>query len=101
MTAHDWGILEVPGVTEVAEAAARKVSEMYGLTFEYDDAFQEAVILLAGRADRVREQMETDNSGLVHHELYRDLMDLIETEAKHRSGHVSYERALGRTERAA
>jgi hypothetical protein len=90
----DWSVLEIEGVLGVVETAALKVTERYGLTLEYDDAYQEGVILLAGRADRVRRQMENGDSGLVHHELYRDLTDLIETEAKHRSKHLSRERLI-------
>jgi hypothetical protein len=93
--AIDWAVLEIPGVKDVAERAARKLSDQYGLTLEYDDALQEAMVLLAGRPDEVRE-LAGDNPGLLHFRLCQRLTHLVETEAKHRGAHVSRERLIER-----
>lgn len=90
----DWDALSLPGVMDVAESAARKMSERYGLTFEYDDARQEALILLSGKAEMVRELVASEEQGLLHFRLCQWLTHLVETEAGHRSKHLSRERLL-------
>jgi hypothetical protein len=87
----DWDVLLIPGVTEIAENAAYKMSERYGLTFEFDDAFQEAAILLAAKHEMTRELMASGEPGLLHFRLCQDLTDLVKTEAKHRNDHESFE----------
>ncbi len=93
MTDLDWSVLEIDGVTDVASSASRRVAEQYHHTIERDDAYQEALILLARGANEVRAYVAADAMGLLHHWLYCDLVNIVETEAKHRSKHISYERA--------
>lgn len=90
----DWSILNLPGVQEVAENAARKISDQYELTLEYDDAFQEAVIILASRPEEVAAYVVGGHLGQLHHWLHQRLAHLVETEAKHRAKHVSRERLI-------
>jgi hypothetical protein len=90
----DWDVLLIPGVIEIAEVAAHKMSEQYGLTFEYDDAFQEATIVLATKHEMTRKLMENGEPGLLHFRLLQDLTDQVKTVAKHRSNHVSRERLI-------
>lgn len=97
----NWDVLLIPGVIEIAESAAYKMADQYGLTFEYDDAFQEATILLATKHEMVRELMDKGEPGLLHFRLVQDLTDLVKTEAKHRSNLVSSERLLEQREKAA
>lgn len=88
----DWSVLALPEVDDIAQQAAIKVATGYAHAIEYDDAYQEALILLAGRADRVRAQVDVGHLGLVQHELDCDLVNQVETEARHRSTHMSLER---------
>jgi hypothetical protein len=92
--AVDWSVLDMPGVIEIAEQAARKISEQYELTFEYDDAYQEALLILASKADMVREQVVGGHLGQLQFRLCQDLTDKVKTEAKHRTKHVSRERLI-------
>ncbi|MEV7282625.1 hypothetical protein [Streptomyces sp. NPDC093111] len=92
----DWSVItrETAGI---AGRAARRVADGYGsrLTMEYDDAFQEALLLLATKADMVRGCLADPElgPGVLHHRLVRDLTDQVKTQARHRARHVSYEAA--------
>lgn len=90
-----WDVLEIEGVMQVARKAAARVASEYEGTIERDDAEQEAAILLATKADMVREVLGNPELGLgvLYRRLVQDLTDLVKTEAKRRSKHVSYESA--------
>jgi len=92
----DWTVLDLPGVAGIAQSAAAKVARQYPTTTEYDDLHQEARILLATQADTVRAYLADPEMGprLLHHRLWRDLIDSIKTDAQHRAQHLSYERVL-------
>ncbi|MEU7643382.1 hypothetical protein [Streptomyces huasconensis] len=87
----DWTVLTDPQVEGVVRAVARGFSRDYGLTLEYDDAYQETVLIAAERAPYVRQLLADAGPGLVHRWLSQRLRDRWLTEAKHRSTHVSYE----------
>lgn len=91
----NWEVLEVEGIKDVAASAARRVSEQFKGTIEYDDAHQEALILLATDS-KVEEYIDSEDLGLgaLQNRLYQKLVHQVETEAKHRAGHVSRERLL-------
>ncbi|MFG1602823.1 hypothetical protein [Actinoplanes sp. NPDC049265] len=93
MTTGDWSVLDIDGVTEVAQKAAAKVAAQYRNTTEYDDLYQEAVIRLAEQADNVRGYIADPSKGLglLHHRLWCDLVDMVKTEANRRTRHISYE----------
>lgn len=98
--AVDWSVLAEPQVESVAEAVARSFSRDYGLTLEYEDAYQEAVMVTAERASQVRRILDDAGPGLLHRWLSQRLRDRWLTEAKHRTAHVSYEAARQRPEEA-
>ncbi|MEU3709033.1 hypothetical protein [Streptomyces catenulae] len=89
----DWSVLSDPQVKSVAEAVARGFARDYGLTLEYEDAYQEAVIIAAERAPYVRQLLAEAGPGLLHRWFSQRLRDRWLTEAKRRSGLVSYEAA--------
>lgn len=89
----DWTVLDVPGILDIAGKAARKVSQQYEHTLEFEDAQQEAYIVLASNGDVVREYLAAEQFGLLHNWLYQRLVDNVKTEAGHRATQVSYERA--------
>ena len=95
----DWSVL-TPEVLTLAGRAARRIADGYEdrLTMEYEDAFQEAVLLLATKAAMVRECLADPELGLgvLYHRLVLDLTDLIKTQARHRTRHTSYEAACER-----
>ncbi|MFD9477968.1 hypothetical protein [Streptomyces nojiriensis] len=91
--AVDWSVLAEPQVDSVAKAVARAFSRDYGLTLEYDDAFQEAVLVCAERSAEVRRILSESGPGLLHRWLSQRLRDRWLTEARHRVGHTSYEAA--------
>jgi hypothetical protein len=90
----DWTVLDLPGVAGIAHSAAAKVARQYPTTTEYDDLHQEARILLATHADTARAYLADPENGarLLHHNLWRDLLDSVKTDAQHRAQHLSYER---------
>lgn len=93
----DWSFLQDPEAVKVAERAARKIALQYEDTgtIEYDDAYQEALLLLSARKglqDCLRS--EGLGYGALYTRLCQDLVKLVRTEAKHRSRVVSYEKNL-------
>ncbi|MEV0437813.1 hypothetical protein AB0I84_00645 [Streptomyces spectabilis] len=98
----DWSVItrETEGI---AGRAARRVADGYGtrLTMEYDDAFQEALLLLATKADMVRGCLADPElgPGVLHHRLVLDLTDQVKTQARHRARHVSYEAVCAASDR--
>jgi len=92
MTTVDWTVLEIEGVMEVAERAARKVAGKYENTTEVEDMLQEAYIILALMPQRVRECSEGVRGatlGTLCYELEHDLVDKIKRTAEKRSQLVS------------
>lgn len=94
-SATDWTVLDIEGVTEVISKAAQKVANQYASTAaaEYDDLYQEGLIIAAQHADLVRQAIEDHGLGRVHHFVWCDLVDLVKTEAKHLSTRVSWDQA--------
>jgi hypothetical protein len=85
----DWSIVteEVDGI---AQRVARRVGEQYGLTLEFEDAYQEALILLATRPSGARAAF-VKGPGALYRWLSQRLRDEHLTEAKHRSKAKSWE----------
>ncbi|MFF5606247.1 hypothetical protein ACFY65_07620 [Streptomyces cellulosae] len=100
VSAVDWSVLAEPQVESVARAVARSFARDYGLTLEYEDAYQEAVMVAAERATQVRPLLAEGSAGLLHRWLAQRLRDRWLTEAKHRAAHVSYEAVRHRAERS-
>lgn len=91
----DWALLEVDGVMEVCENAANKLARNYGSTMEFDDALQEAYLLVAlGKVVLPDSEEFGSPLGVLHHRLYMRLVDLVKVEAGKRKTHVSYEAQL-------
>ncbi|MFG2996274.1 hypothetical protein [Streptomyces sp. NPDC048340] len=100
--AVDWSVLAEPQVDSVTKAVARGFARDYGLTLEYEDALQEAVLVCAERSTDVRRLLAESGPGLLHRWLPQRLRDRWLTEARHRAAHTSYEaaqQAAGRAER--
>lgn len=87
----DWSVLTTPGVNDVADAAARKVSRRYTGVVEYDDVRQDAALQLATNPETVREYLGRDQLGLLHHWLWCRLTDQHKYHAPHRTGEISFE----------
>ncbi|MFE7124008.1 hypothetical protein [Streptomyces sp. NPDC057617] len=100
VTAVDWSVLTEPQVERVAQAVARGFARDYGLTLEYEDAFQEAVMVTAERASEVRRILAEAGAGMLHRWMSQRLRDRWLTEAKRRTGHISYEAARHAVERS-
>jgi hypothetical protein len=85
----DWSVVteEIDGI---AQRVARKAGEQYGMTLEFEDAYQEALILLATRPSRARAAYET-GPGALYRWLSQRLRDEHLTEARHRSKAKSWE----------
>ncbi|MGI5530126.1 hypothetical protein ACQEVX_22885 [Streptomyces syringium] len=98
--AADWSVLQDPRVESVAQAIARAFARDYGLTLEYEDAYQEAIMTAAERAPEVRRILAEAGPGLLHRWLSQRLRDRWLTEARRRAGHLSYEAAQHAAERS-
>jgi hypothetical protein len=85
----DWSIIteETDGI---AQRAARKASDSYSSVLEYEDAYQEALILLATRPSKARAALEL-GPGALNRWLGQRLRDAHLTKEKHRSKQVSFE----------
>lgn len=90
-TTTDWTVLEIDGVRDLATTAARKLSQQYASTIEFEDAEQEALLILASSTET--RTMLASGAGLLHRWLYQRLQDLVKVQANHRSKHISYEEA--------
>ncbi|WAB08749.1 hypothetical protein SEA_ANDRIS_45 [Streptomyces phage Andris] len=94
----DWSVLEDPETVKVAERAAYRLSRDYADTgtIEYDDALQEATIILATRPGMVRDCLSSPDLGygVLYTRLHQALVKVVRTDAKHRTKHTSYESAL-------
>ncbi len=91
----DWTILGDEGVAEAVDSAARRISGQYADTTDYDDAAQEAYIVLATRAVEARAIIaKSEGPGLLARWLYQRLADKVKTESKHRKKHESYDEML-------
>ncbi|WP_327068699.1 hypothetical protein [Kitasatospora sp. NBC_01302] len=98
--AVDWSVLSEPHIDSVAQAVARSISRDYGLTLEFDDAHQEALLVMAERGAQVRSILADAGPGLLNRWLSQRLRDRWLTEARRRAGHTSYEAARLTAERA-
>ncbi|MFE4451390.1 hypothetical protein [Streptomyces sp. NPDC056796] len=91
----DWSVLDDAEVVKVAERAARKLARDYEDTgtIELPDALQEALILLATNGRMVRDCLADPGLGygVLHTRLHQMLVKVVRTDAKHRSGQLSYE----------
>ncbi|RPF45771.1 hypothetical protein EDD96_2335 [Streptomyces sp. Ag109_G2-6] len=101
--AVDWRVLDLPEVVALAGRAARRIADGYEdtLTMEYEDARQEALIILATKPQMVNECLADPALGLgvLYHRLVLDLVDRVKTEARRRIRHTSYEAACNAAER--
>lgn len=86
----DWAFATQSDVEEIARRAARKAGDQYGSTLEAEDAFQEALVVLATRARAARSAYEK-GSGALYRWIGQRLRDGHLTEAKHRSATKSWE----------
>lgn len=79
----DWSFTENEEVMGVVERAARSIARKYedSRTVEYDDAYQEALSLMATH----RVLRNYDTLGILYHRLTQRLTHVYETEAKRRS----------------
>jgi hypothetical protein len=77
-------------VDGIAQRVARKAGDQYGMTLEYEDAYQEALILLATRPNKARSAYQA-GPGALYRWLSQRLRDEHLTEAKHRSKTKSWE----------
>ncbi|WJN62587.1 hypothetical protein [Streptomyces phage phiScoe1] len=85
----DWSLIteETDGI---AQRAARKAADSYPTVLEYEDAYQEALILLATRPSKARAALDK-GPGALYKWLTQRLRDAFLTQEKHRSNQVSYE----------
>lgn len=88
----DWSIVteETDGI---AQRAARKAADSYSAVLEYEDAYQEALILLATRPGKARAALDK-GPGALYKWLTQRLRDTYLTKEKRRSKQVSYEANL-------
>ncbi|MEU8327277.1 hypothetical protein [Micromonospora sp. NPDC048839] len=82
----NWTVLEIPGVSEVAVRAARKVARDYASLVEYDDMYQDALIHLATKSDLVHAYVDgPDGLGGLHHWLWCRLVNGINVSKSNRT----------------
>jgi hypothetical protein len=95
----DWSVItdETDGI---AQRAARKAAENYPSVLEYEDAYQDALVLMATRPSKARAALDL-GPGALNRWLTQRLRDQHLTGEKRRSKQVSYEanlEALGEAE---
>ncbi|MEU9791103.1 hypothetical protein AB0E27_10760 [Streptomyces sparsogenes] len=86
----DWSLTYDPEVLRIAQRAARKVGEQYGSTLEAEDAYQEALMVIATRPSAARSSYEK-GSGALYRWIGQRLRDAHLTDAKRRSRMKSWE----------
>ncbi|WP_406192264.1 hypothetical protein OH733_05590 [Streptomyces griseus] len=93
----DWSIVTEDGIDGIARRAARKAAEEYGLALEYEDAYQEALVLLASRPSKARAAHYV-GPGALFRWIGQRLRDEHLTEVKRRSNVKSWEVNQGQLE---
>ncbi|WP_420312523.1 hypothetical protein ACOB87_37795 [Streptomyces sp. YS-B37] len=85
----DWSVVneETDGI---AQRAARKAADSYPSVLEYDDAYQDALVLMATRPGKARAALDL-GPGALSRWLTQRLRDQHLTKEKHRSKQVSFE----------
>lgn len=86
----DWALLDVEGVREAAQKAARRVARQY-TRVEYDDLLQEAYIVIATHPRQMRMALEEEGLGRLHHIVWCDLTNLAAKETRRLERNTSYE----------
>ncbi|UJQ86462.1 hypothetical protein SEA_SUNSETPOINTE_44 [Streptomyces phage SunsetPointe] len=98
----DWSFASDPEfMANVPSRVAKNVSFSYGHTVDYDDAFQEACLIIAANPGRRREcedGIDGATLGTLVYEVQQDVIDKIKRTAEKRTRHLSYEDAIERTE---
>jgi DNA-directed RNA polymerase specialized sigma24 family protein len=90
----DWSVLEYPGVRTVARKAASRVATDYSdlAAVDFDDLYQEALILLATNGEAQDCLGDPDlGLGVLYHRIVRDLEDKVRPEAKRHTRQTSYD----------
>ena len=88
-TVVDWEVLEIPGVTKVIDIVAHKAADKFRVA-EFDDARQEAMLLVAGNP-ALREPAFQGDMGLLSYRLWQQVIKVYRTEANRADRCVSYE----------
>ncbi|WP_436739897.1 hypothetical protein [Streptomyces sp. BBFR102] len=88
----DWSII-TEEVSGIAQRAARKAADSYPSVLEYEDAHQDALILLATRPSQARAALNL-GPGTLYRWLGQRLRDAHLTREKRSSKQVSYEANL-------
>ncbi|WP_327292413.1 hypothetical protein [Streptomyces sp. NBC_01198] len=86
----DWSVLDVEGVREAAEKAARRVARQYD-RLEFEDLRQEAYLALAAHAGQMRAALAEGGLGRLHHAVWCDLTNLAAKETRRLERNTSYE----------
>lgn len=95
MIAYDWTVLDEPGVAGIASRAAEYIAGQYKTAaIDADDLFQEASLILASKASRVRMHLANEAEGLIAKELQRDLIDKIRPESERGKRNYSRDRLI-------
>lgn len=91
----DWSPLEVEGVREVANQAARRVARRYSEYVDLDDLTQDALARIVAKADLLEcLEGEEPELGLLQYRLERDLVNMVTTQVKHAQQTISYDRLV-------
>lgn len=90
---HDWTVIDLPGVRSKARLAANSVASSTGAQslMGADDLFQEALILCATNADKVRGYVAPGELGHLYTWLKNRVMNTVRTEVARSSRSISYE----------
>lgn len=86
----DWSVLEIEGVVEVAERAAALVAKKWAPLLDYDDFYQEALVILTSRPDKTYDALE-EGLGVLHHRLWQDLTNYAAKENRRSHLNTSYD----------
>jgi len=94
----DWTVIEHDSVQLVARQAASKVARNSGGVLEYDDLYQDALIILASRAEVVRDYLSDPATAERHLNkwLWSRLEDKARTHKARAARNESYEALLDR-----